>query len=88
MDIKRRDFLKIGTIASSGIVLKGNALNRELTNTNIPYFENELLRLSFELLQSWCQGLVSLQIGDSNFNEMRGGIICPACSRVHGRIGL
>jgi hypothetical protein len=51
------------------------------------YSENELLGLSYDLLQTWCKGLMALQIADPKMIGLEGGIVCPACSRIHGRIG-
>lgn len=38
-----------------------------------------------ELLQSWCESLLALQISNDAPEGLRGGILCPACARVHGR---
>ncbi|MCG8311362.1 MAG: hypothetical protein MI975_28500 [Cytophagales bacterium] len=86
MNTNRRNFLKAGVIASSGMTMEVNAINRLLEKTGNQFIENELLELSFELLQTWCKGLLHLQI-DNNLSGIHGGIICPACSRIHGRIG-
>ncbi len=39
----------------------------------------------FTLLQEWCDTLESLQIKEDPRPELAGGILCPACARVHGR---
>lgn len=49
--------------------------------------DNELLTISRKLLRSWCTGLVDLQLRNTGYKTLDGGILCPACSRVHGRIG-
>ena len=41
-----------------------------------------------ELLQSWCESLLALQISNDAPEGLRGGILCPACARVHGRSRL
>lgn len=38
-----------------------------------------------ELLLEWCRGLQKLQIGKDWPGAFRGGILCPACGRIHGR---
>lgn len=38
-----------------------------------------------ELLREWCESLLALQISDDAPEGLRGGILCPACARVHGR---
>ena len=87
MKINRREFVKIGSLATSGLVLQGNSLAKGIANDSSFATKDELLSLSFELLQSWCRGLIRLQMKDSHFHSINGGIFCPACSRIHGRIG-
>lgn len=41
----------------------------------------------FELLKEWCDALIKLQITEINRKEVYGGIMCPACARIHGRSG-
>lgn len=38
-----------------------------------------------ELLTKWCEAMLALQIPDNAPEGLRGGILCPACARVHGR---
>lgn len=40
---------------------------------------------SFELLKSWCDRLLELQVTSHPEPELYGGILCPACQRIHGR---
>jgi hypothetical protein len=87
MKTNRRKFLKISTVASSGLLLSFNTLNSKSNEMSREYEENELLSLSYDLLQTWCKGLMSLQITDPKMIGLQGGIVCPACTRVHGRIG-
>jgi len=47
---------------------------------------DELSLLSNELLQTWINALLPLQITDQSKTEDYGGIWCPACKRVHGRV--
>lgn len=39
------------------------------------------------LLKSWCDKLISFQITEIKDKNFYGGILCPACSMIHGRIG-
>ena len=39
------------------------------------------------LLKSWCDKLLELQITEIKDKNFYGGILCPACSLIHGRIG-
>lgn len=39
------------------------------------------------LLKVWCEGLLALQIREQPHKELNGGILCPACLKIHGRSG-
>lgn len=39
-----------------------------------------------ELLKTWRDRLINLQITNIKDPTAYGGIICPACARIHGRI--
>lgn len=41
--------------------------------------------LYFELLRDWCDGMLSLQIPENGRPSLSGGLVCPACRRIHGR---
>lgn len=80
MNIKRRNFLKLATTTAvfpTSIFLDFNELENH---------ENELLQLSRKLLYEWSDTLLSLQIKGKKQRNLNGGILCPACSCVHGRI--
>lgn len=38
-----------------------------------------------KLLKSWCESLLELQIREIKDPTLKGGILCPACGRIHGR---
>ena len=40
---------------------------------------------AFYLLKRWCDKLIGLQLPDTFGPELAGGIMCPACHRIHGR---
>src|SRR5262245_35229366 len=40
-----------------------------------------------QLLQSWCDGLVAHQITATREPALYGGMMCPACTLIHGRCG-
>ena len=40
-----------------------------------------------ELLKSWCDAMLRYQLRDTGDSRLDGGILCPACMRVHGRSG-
>ena len=39
----------------------------------------------FDLLKSWCDGLISYQIHNKGDSRFDGGFFCPACKMIHGR---
>lgn len=39
----------------------------------------------FDLLKEWCDSLLELQINEIRSPALYGGIMCPACARIHGR---
>lgn len=41
----------------------------------------------YNLLKSWCDRLIDLQLKELTDPNFYGGIMCPACSAIHGRIG-
>jgi len=45
-----------------------------------------MMKLLFEnLLENWCDGLLRLQVQEMKQASLYGGILCPACERIHGR---
>lgn len=40
----------------------------------------------FQILKTWCDTLIKLQIKELQSPAFYGGILCPACGRIHGRI--
>lgn len=38
-----------------------------------------------ELLKEWCDALIELQVTHIDNKHLYGGILCPACGRIHGR---
>lgn len=92
----RRDFLKLSGLAASGLMLPFNA-DAHLLNlsenvvfdgadTDVPPYDPENLHsLAYDLLKRWGDGLLALQVTDPKLKGIYGGILCPACSTVHGR---
>ena len=37
------------------------------------------------LLRNWCDRLLQLQVTEPAFPGLDGGLLCPACARIHGR---
>ncbi|MBS1562819.1 MAG: twin-arginine translocation signal domain-containing protein, partial [Bacteroidetes bacterium] len=82
----RRDFIKMSALAGTGMLLPG-ARMPTLAATANPYAGNLLLDASYSLLQKWGAGLLSLQLSFPDVKTLHGGILCPACSMIHGRSG-
>ena len=43
------------------------------------------MNVYLDILQKWCDQLIDLQITEKSRPELYGGILCPACGRIHGR---
>ena len=41
---------------------------------------------AFSLLKTWCDRLLSLQLGKEYGEDFHGAVLCPACGLLHGRI--
>lgn len=44
-------------------------------------------KMYMDVLKTWVDRLVSLQVGEQAEPYFRGGIMCPACAKIHGRCG-
>jgi len=77
----RRNFIRLTALGSAA--LAGGAYNNVFAS--LPS-NDKLSLLSSELLETWVNALFSLQITDQSRTEDYGGIWCPACKRVHGRV--
>jgi hypothetical protein len=84
MNIYRRDVLRWAaagaTVAASGfppLVAMGKGVEQSIA-ANQPVFE---------LLRTWCDALLKLQIVDRKDPAFYGGIRCPACGFLHGGSG-
>lgn len=47
---------------------------------------DQLSRLSLDLLSTWTDRLLSLQKLDTTKADQYGGLWCPACKKIHGRV--
>ena len=75
--MKRREFIEISALSAAGLMFgcsRGESAG------------DDLYLLSKSLLKKWCAGMRSLQIKDPKDKNF-GGIRCPACGFIHGRIG-
>ena len=58
---------------------------QEATNNNLS-FDNSLRTESEKLLTEWMDTFLTYQY-DNLHPSLNGGVLCPACARMHGRIG-
>ncbi|TKG96477.1 hypothetical protein EYV94_04290 [Puteibacter caeruleilacunae] len=80
-DKSRRNFLAHLSIGCIGLPLLSSASWLPTQNSS------DLHNISNKLLQDWCDALIKYQIDDTTKPHLHGGIICPACARIHGRCG-
>ena len=80
----RRDFIKLTAIGSAGLLVGANAYSNTLLSFNT---DDDLSHLSSSLLDTWVEALLQLQINGKSDAVDFGGLMCPACGRVHGRVG-
>ncbi len=81
--LSRRNFIKSVSIGSAGLISLPLTDNFAFTASAT---KSELHTLSAQLLHTWAEKLISLQVTDQSKEEY-GGILCPANKIVHGRIG-
>ena len=81
--IDRRIFLKNAITATLSL-----SCCRFSNAAPVPNAEGgNLYEVSDSLLRKWCKGLIDLQIQSDADPKKVGGIKCPSCNFIHGRIG-
>ncbi|RIH63945.1 twin-arginine translocation signal domain-containing protein [Mariniphaga sediminis] len=81
----RRSFVKKVAIGSAGVTIGVSLFNQSNANPFTP--GKSLADVSYNLLKTWCDTLISYQVNDAAKPGLHGGILCPACARIHGRCG-
>ena len=81
----RRNFIKTSLISGAGIYTGFNLIG--CSRKRSPGPSADLYQLTANLLQEWGERLLDLQVKTGNSPLELGGIMCPACGRVHGRMG-
>lgn len=61
-------------------------LSGQVRYTSASSFDSSLRLSADSLLIKWMDALLDYQCGDFHL-ALDGGILCPACARIHGRIG-
>ncbi|NWJ49820.1 MAG: twin-arginine translocation signal domain-containing protein [Bacteroidetes bacterium] len=80
----RRDFIKLTAVGGVGLLVGTNAYSNTLLSFNA---DDDLSHLSNNLLSTWIDALIQLQVNAKSESVDFGGLMCPACGRVHGRVG-
>lgn len=83
LDGRRALVFANGTDAAQRVTWRRGGRAHELT---LAPYEVQLLPED-DLLKRWADGLIALQVGEFARPELKGGVLCPACGFLHGRIG-
>ena len=62
------------------------SLSGQVRAENIVFSDSDLRNEAENLLVEWVDTLLTYQCAELN-PALDGGILCPACARIHGRIG-
>lgn len=81
--MKRRNFIKLSSIAGIGLSLPMSGLLQSCTSH--PEHSLEFKNLITGLLKDWSDGMLNVQINDPSNLEVHGALGCPSCSHIHGR---
>ncbi|WP_300701635.1 hypothetical protein [Bacteroides sp.] len=68
------------------LLLSASFLSAQETKSKTLSFNNSLRIESEKLLTEWMDTFLTYQL-DNLYPSLYGGVLCPACARIHGRIG-
>ena len=68
------------------MLLYASFLSGQIRNINENPFDDALRSEADKLLTEWMDTFLTYQCNNPN-PALSGGILCPACARMHGRIG-
>lgn len=85
MSTSRRNFIRKSAIAGVAVYSGLNLAGWKEEPIRDP--QNDLYALSERLLQEWADALIRLQEKGDNTVFGKGALRCPACGKIHGRIG-
>lgn len=68
------------------LLLSASFLSGQETENKSQSFDNSLRFESVKLLTEWMDTFLTYQL-DNLHPSLDGGVLCPACARIHGRIG-
>lgn len=81
--MKRRNFIRLSTIAGVGLSLPMSGLLSACSSH--PEHSLEFKNLISGLLKDWSDGMLKVQINNPSNLEAHGALGCPSCSHIHGR---
>ncbi|HEU0108056.1 MAG TPA: hypothetical protein VFT38_17865 [Vicinamibacteria bacterium] len=81
--MSRRAFLQATAVGA----LVGPALAAVTSAPDGQSSPGELATLAARLLETWGRALLRFQVPAPNDPAFVGGLLCPACARIHGRVG-
>jgi len=81
--LSRRAFLQATAVGA----LVGPALAAVTSAPDGQSSPGELATLAARLLETWGRALLRFQVRAPNDPAFVGGLLCPACARIHGRVG-
>ena len=89
--LTRRELLRLsagaGALGASLLLpqsLSGDDSKKSKSSREQP---NATANLYAQLLQTWCDGLIARQLTTTREPAVYGGMLCPACTLIHGRCG-
>jgi len=83
--MNRRTFVKLSALASGAACTA--PLSAKAFSMNESTGMDELFQLSERLLTEWSAAMLRYQVNDPGLQGLHGGIMCPSCARIHGRVG-
>lgn len=86
MKVKRRDFIRLTTLAGVGLTLTSTKAISSCTPNKSNAHSLEYKALIFELLKEWCDGMIKTQIVAPSDTAVHGMFNCPACNHIHARV--
>jgi hypothetical protein len=88
--LTRRDLLRLSGVGVSALSAdlafpRLVAVAAEQQKSPSPRFTPPTADLYSTLLQTWCDGLLAHQVSAIQDPALRGSLLCPACTLIHGR---
>ena len=88
--LTRRELLRLSAAGATAAALSSNwawAVGKQVESQSLHSPPDNASNLYSQLLKTWCDGLLAVQVTGIRNPALYGGILCPACALVHGRCG-